>query len=176
MTGEREFPPEIRHAVAGSELFYDGNAELSFRLAGVTVALDTRWDLSTPAGGGDTHRTVIRGTRAEIRVEQGPVTGFRRRLTVVPHLDTDRVRAALDRVVAAWQGEHPGIAVSSADPGWEIRVPGRLDAGHESHFPLVLAEFLDLVDRGGAPPALAADTLAKYVLLARASAAAPHAT
>ena len=169
VTGEREFPPEIRDAVAGSELSYQCNAELSFRLGGVTVALDTRWDLSAPAEGGDTHRTVIRGTRAEIRVEQGALTGFRRRLTVMPRLDDDRVRAALVRTVAAWQGEHLRVTLSAAGSGWEIRVPGQLDTGHESHFPLVLADFLALVERGSAPPALAADTLAKYVLLARAS-------
>jgi len=172
VTGEREFPAQIRDAVAGSELSYQGNAEVSFRLRGVTVALDTRWALSAPAGGGDTHRTVVRGTRAEIRVEQGASTGFRRRLTVRPGLDGERVSAALERVVAAWQGEHPGVALSAAGSGWEIRVPGHLDTGHESHFPLVLDDFLARVERGSAPPALAADTLAKYVLLAQASAEA----
>jgi predicted dehydrogenase len=176
VTGHREFPPEIRDAVADSELSYYSNAELSFRLGGVTVTLDTRWDLSTPAAGGDTHRTVIRGTRAEIRVEQGPLTGFRRRLTIMPRLDGDRLRAALERTIAAWQGEHPGVTLSSAGSGWEIRVPSQLDTGHESHFPLVLADFLTFVERGSAPPTLAADTLAKYTLLARASAEAQHAT
>src|SRR5262249_41166525 len=82
VTGEAEFPPALRDAVAGSELFYAGNAALSFRLGGVAVALDTRWDLTAPAGGGDSQRTVIRGTRAEIRVEQGASTAFHRRLSV----------------------------------------------------------------------------------------------
>jgi predicted dehydrogenase len=168
VTGAREFPREIREAVSGSELSYRCNAGLSFRLAGVTVALDTRWDLSTPAGGGDAHRTIIRGTRAEIRVEQGPLTGFRRRLTVMPGRDADRLRAALDRAVAAWQGEHPGVALSAEASGWEVQIPRALDTGHESHFPLVLADFLAMVERGAAPPALAADTLAKYTLLVSA--------
>jgi predicted dehydrogenase len=168
VTGEREFPPEVRHAVKDSELLYDGNAELSFRLSGVTVALDTRWDLSAPPGGGDTHRTVIRGTRAEIRVEQGAATGFRRRLTVVPRLEGDRLRAALVRAVASWQEEHPGVDLSASGSGWEVRVPGPLDTGHESHFPLVLADFLTLVEGNSAPRALAAGTLAKYVLLVQA--------
>jgi predicted dehydrogenase len=169
VTGQREFPAEIRDAVADSELSYYGNAELSFRLGDVAVALDTRWDLSAPAGGGDTHRTVIRGTRAEIRVEQGPLTGFRRRVTIMPRLAGDRLRATLERTVAAWQGEHPGVALSADGSGWAIHVPGRLDTGHESQFPLVLADFLTFVERGSAPPTLAADTLAKYVLLAGAS-------
>jgi predicted dehydrogenase len=169
VTGEQEFPPEIRDVVAGSDLSYYGNAELSFRLGGVAVVLDTRWDLSAPPGGGDRHRTVIRGTRAEIRVEQDASTGFRRRLSVIPRVDAERLRSALERTVTAWQSEHPGVGLAAASSGWEIHVPRPLDTGHESHFPVVLAEFLSLVERGSAPPALAADTLAKYVLLARAS-------
>ena len=51
-------------------------------------------------------------------------------------------------------------------------MPRTLDTGHESHFPLVLADFLTLIEQGGAPPALAADTLAKYTLLVEASKAA----
>ena len=175
VTGEREFAPEIRHAVSGLELSYYGNAELRFRLSGVSVGLDTRWDLSIPPGGGDAHRIIIRGTRSVIRVEQGPSTGHKRRLTVMPRADAGAVGVALVRAVADWQGAHPGVAVASAGTGWEIRVPTELDTGHESHFPLVLADFLTLVERGSAPPALAADTLAKYALLARASAEATRA-
>jgi predicted dehydrogenase len=168
VTGNPEFPPELREVVRGSELGYYGNAELSFRLGDVRVALDTRWDLTEAVGGGDTHRTVIRGMRAEIRVELSAATGFRRRLSVLPRHDADRLGAALERAVAAWQGEHPGVALSAAGAGWEIRVPRGLDTGHESHFPLVLADFLAMVERGSAPSALAAETLAKYTLLARA--------
>src|SRR5262249_50270426 len=125
-----------------------------------------------PKGGGDIHRTVIRGTRAEIRVEQSPATSFGRRLSVLPRADADRHRLALERAIARWQSDHPGVSLAAAGGGWEIRVPRALDTGHESHFPLVLAEFLALVDRGCAPPELATDTLAKYVLLAEASAKA----
>jgi predicted dehydrogenase len=169
VTGRPDFPPELRDVVTGSELSYLGNAEMSLRLGTVTAALDTRWDLSVPPGGGDAHHSVIRGTRAEIRVEQNAETGFRRRLSVLPRREPDRVRVALERAVAAWQDTHPGLAVSEAGAGWEIRVPRELDAGHESHFSLVLADFLTLVERGSAASNLAEETLAKYTLLTRAS-------
>ena len=172
VTGRPDFPPELAEAVAGSELAYRCNAELSLRLGAVTAALATRWDLSEPRGGGDTHRSVIRGTRAEIRVDQGAATDYRRRLLVVPRGEATQIRAALGRALAKWQDEFPGLAVSEAGSGWEISAPRALASGHESHFPLVLADFLALVEGGRWPPGLAADTLAKYTLLAQASAEA----
>lgn len=170
VTGVPEFPPELVPVVAGSELAYRGNAALAFRAGPVRVALDTRWELSAPPGGGDTHRSVLRGTRSLIRIEQGPATGFHRRLSIEPRGEPDRVRAALTRALAAWQGAHPGLFLAPTASGWEIRVPPALDTGHERHFPLVLAEFLTLVDGGRLPASLAADTLAKYTLLAQAAA------
>ena len=175
VTGSPMFPSDLDAVVTGSDLSYRGNAELSFRLGAVTAALHTRWDLSAPSGGGDTHRAVIRGALAEIRVEQHVETGFRRRLTVIPRGNRDRIQVALERSVASWQDGHPGLAVSEVAAGWEIRVPRPLDAGHERHFPLVLADFLSRVERGQLSEDLAASTLAKYTLLARASAEARRA-
>jgi len=172
VTGEPDFPRELSDAVAGAELSYLGNAALSFRVGDVSVALETRWELSEPPGGGDTHHAVIRGARAEIRVEQSAATGYRRRVSIVPRREADRLGPALARAVGAWQGAHPGVAAVAVGSGWELRVPRALDTGHESHFPLVLADFLAMAEQGGAAPALAAHTLAKYTLLARASLAA----
>jgi predicted dehydrogenase len=169
VTGRPDFPDELGEVVAGEELSYRSNAELSFRLGTVTAALDTRWDLSEPPGGGDTHRSVIRGTRVEIRVDQSAATHFRRRLSVVPRREASQTKAALERAITKWHGEYPGLALSEGSSGWEIKVPRALASGHESHFPLVLADFLALVERGNWPPGLASDTLAKYTLLARAS-------
>ena len=175
VTGTPEFPPEVGDVVTGGELAYRGNAELSFRLGAVTAALDTRWELSAPPGKGDTHRSVVRGTRAEIVVEQHEGTGFRRRISVVPVREADRGRAALARTVAAWQGAHPDLGIGDAGSACEIRVPRALDVGHERHFPLMLDDFLSLVESGGQPSELASATLAKYTLLAEASAAARRA-
>jgi len=172
VTGGSVFPPELSGVVTGEELTYRANAELTFRLGAVTAALDTRWDLSAPPGGGDTHRSVIRGTRAEIRVEQDEGTGFRRRLSVVPRREETPVRAALANAVAAWQEAHPGTRVAADGSACEIRVPRALDVGHERHFPLMLAEFLSLVEGGRMPRDLASATLAKYTLLSEAAAAA----
>lgn len=166
VTGLGDFPPALREHLEGGQLAYFGNAELSFRLRGMDVDLTTRWDLSVPPGGGDTHSALIRGVRARLRIEQGPHTGFRRRLFVEPRRDPTAVGAGLAEAIARWQPEYAGVAAAAAPRGFEVDIPDRLDTGHESHFPLALDEFLQSIDCGGWPDERAADTLAKYELLA----------
>jgi len=171
VTGLANFPPELRADVEGDVLAYAGNAELSFRLRGVGVHLTTRWDLTEAAGGGDAHSATVVGTASRVRIEQGPSTGFRRRLFVEPRGNGSRLGAALQRVMTAWQPEHPGLTAVATPEGFEIVIPAGPGTGHEGQFPLVLDEFLRAIDGGRWPDERATDTLAKYELLARALAA-----
>src|SRR5262245_22505101 len=93
VTGNPSFPDDLDGLVEDGRLVYRCNAELSFRAGDVMAALDTRWELSAPAGGGDTHRSAIHGTRARIVVEQHAGTGFRRALSIVPRRDESQVWA-----------------------------------------------------------------------------------
>lgn len=168
VTGQADFPPRVRADVDGDVLAYAGNAELAFELRGVEVHLATRWDLSEPEGGGDAHSATAVGTLASVRVEQGPDTGFRRRLVVEPRDDGARLAVALERALAGWRPEFPGLAAVAAGRGFEIVIPEGPGTGHESQFPLVLDEFLRAVERADWPDERAAQTLTKYELLARA--------
>jgi predicted dehydrogenase len=171
ITGETRFPPELRARVRGDVLDYVCNAELRYRLGGVTARASVSWSLSTPPGGGDTQATVAHGTHADVLMERAAHTGYRRKLLIQPHGDHARVKRALADVVAAVQGDLPGVDVAPADAGrYEVTIPPALDAGHESHFPRVLDEFLRLVDKRHWPDPVAQRTLAKYTLLAEAAA------
>jgi predicted dehydrogenase len=173
VTGLDDFPGDLRAHVEGDTLAYASNAELAFRLRGVVVHLTTRWDLTEPAGGGDAHSLQADGSDARVRLEQGPRTGFRRRLVVEPRGNAARLRAGLDRAVAAWQIDHPGLTIADAPDGFELEVPAGPGTAHESQFPLVLDELLRAIEGGGPwPDERAADTLAKYELLAAALATA----
>ena len=174
VTGLAEFPVELHGAVRDGALDYRCNAELRARVGGVAVELSTRWDLVEPPGGGDAHTTALRGTRATVRMEQSERTGFRRRIWLAPAADSraasEALRDALARAVAGWQAELPGLAVAAGAEEIELRLPAA--SGHESHFALVLREFVGRVTRGEAPPELATRTRAKYELLAEAIASA----
>jgi predicted dehydrogenase len=171
ITGEAAFPRELAPFVDGDTLSYRCNAELVYRLGGVTARAATRWDLVPPAGGGDTARSVAHGTRADVRLEQSARTSHRRLVFVEPRSGAAGVERALRDTIAGWRAELPGIDV--IPPGsdtFEVIVPPPLDGGHETHFTRVLDAFLKIVDDGHWPGPLAARTLAKYTLLADAAA------
>jgi hypothetical protein len=172
VTGARSVPADLRPAVVGDSLRVFGNAELTYSLAGVTARAVTRWEISTPPGGGDTSRLVLHGRAALVRVEQSAATGFERRVTVEARGDAAATARALDAALAAVGAELPGVAAVPREPGvHEIVIPAGLDPGHEAHFAGLLDETLDWIDAGHFPAAVAERTLAKYALLADAAAA-----
>src|SRR5262249_39459304 len=137
------------------------------RIGDVEARASVSWQLATPPGGGDTNATVARGTRADVWLERSADTGHRRRLRVAPRGEPERARQAL-----AEGGTGPaGIRAAPSSAGsHEVTIAPRLDAGHESHFPLVLDEFLKTIDECRWPAARAGRTLDKYTLLAEAAA------
>jgi len=171
ITGADGVPPELRGAVEGDALRVFSNAELTYRLRGVTVRATTRWEVSLPPGSGDTSRVVLRGRAAEIRVEQSAETLFRRRV-VVEGRGSGAAETArhLARVLAG--GEWAGVkARTVGSASHEIDVPPTLDVGHEAHFAELLDELLGWIDTGRRAAALSEWTLAKYTFLAEAAAA-----
>lgn len=172
ITREAAFPAPLQPFVADNALECLCNAELSFRVSGVSARVSARWNLAPPAGGGDRSRAVAHGSAADIVLEQGPETSYRRRVTVEPRGDAGRVERAVRDAVASWQAELPGAGVEPGIGGAvALTLPPALQAGHEAHFALVLDSFVRAIDAGVWPAAQAARTLAKYMLLAEAAAA-----
>lgn len=170
VTGVADVPSTLEAAREGDGLRVFCNARLTYTLRGVTVRAVTRWEPSTPPGGGDTARLVLRGRAATIRVELGAETAFRRRVLIEARGDAARTGRALAGVLAAGP-ERPGAqarAVGAA--AYVLDVPPALDAGHEAHFAELLDELLGWIDSGHRPVALAEQTLAKYAFLAEAAA------
>ncbi|MDX1434295.1 MAG: putative oxidoreductase C-terminal domain-containing protein [Gammaproteobacteria bacterium] len=163
-TGEERFPERLRAELDGGVLALAANGELEYRLRGVHVRQRAEWRQREPEGGGDLHAAVLRGTRAEVTLTQGPETGFRPRLRLAPR---DGAGDALESLVAESQGEFPGLAARAAEGGYELTLPAALDSGHESHFPMVLDACLDHLESGRWPRALARRISLRYTLLAR---------
>jgi predicted dehydrogenase len=144
VTGEADFPITLMPHVRNGRLEYYCNNLVSYTLRGVHARLNILWNYEAPPGGGDTYRSVFRGSRSRVEVRQGPEQNYRSEVVVIPNsvsLKTE-VLAALKRKVGAIQDKFPGMAMEDRGQELMIRIPERYRVGHEAHFKQVVAEYL----------------------------------
>jgi predicted dehydrogenase len=165
LTGEKALAPSLAAGMRGGRLDYFANGETTFTVRGIHARVKVLWNYEAPAGAGDTHVAIVRGSRARLEILQGAEQKWRPELYVVPLAAADRaaVRAALEKRVAALAKDRPGLAVEDEGARLRIVIPDVYRVGHEPHFAEVTARFLGyLKDRASLPPWEKANMLAKY--------------
>ena len=167
-TGLDDLPEALAPQLDAGVLRLACNGEIRYRLRGAPVRQRAEWGQREPEGGGDAHRTTVRGLRATVVARRGTETGFRGELHVAPREPGPGFEARLSERLAAWEDELPGLSHRPSPLGREIVIPAALHTPHEAHFAMVLDDFLDRLDAGEWPAGLAARIRARYTLLARA--------
>ena len=143
VTGEAEFPAYLEGAVANGKLEYFCNNQVSYSVKGIHVRLDVLWNYEAPAGSGDTHFAVYRGTRSRIEVRQTAAEGFRPELYVAPNSpqDLDEVFQAVRSRLMELSADYPGVGAERRNGEIQVVIPDRLRVGHEAHFAQVARQF-----------------------------------
>lgn len=142
VTGEPDWPNFLAPYRKGGELEYFCNMRARYRVRGVPVSLEVRWEWQAPTGGDDTHSASYRGSRARLELRQGAAERYRPELYVIPQAD---IAAALDRRIAAMQAVCPGLGIEAQDDGWRVAIPTALRLGHDPRFALFARRFFDFV-------------------------------
>jgi hypothetical protein len=159
LTGEGTWPEDLAPWVRGNVLEYLCNGGVNYRVRGIHVRLEVRWDWQAEQGD-DTHHALYRGTRCSLAVRQGLAERFRPELYVLPDRDID---TALQQRIAALQPSYPGIAAEAVGSEWRIAIPDPLRIGHDAAFAAFTRRFLDYVaDPASLPPRERSNLLAKY--------------
>ncbi len=165
VTGEPRFPEYLAPSIRSGKLDYDCNTLVSYTLRGVHTKLNVIWDWEAPAGSGDTHFAVYRGSRARVEVRQTAADKYRPEVYVVPATPAGKaqVLAAVQSKVKALQAQYPGVAVDDHGAEIHVSIPDAFRVGHEAHFAQVTANFLKyLRTRGTLPSWERPNMLAKY--------------
>jgi predicted dehydrogenase len=147
------------------KLDYYCNNSVLYTLRGLHIKLDVQWDFEAPHGQLDTELAIFRGSRARVEVRQGREENFRPELYIVPNEPALKrtVGEALQRKVQALLADWPGLEVADRGERFHVEIPDRHRIGHEAHFALLVARFLEYVKN---PPSLPAwekpNMIAKY--------------
>jgi predicted dehydrogenase len=153
-TGLKEFPASLKANVsAAGELEVYGNGEFTYTLRGVHAKVSVIWNFQAPEGAGDTHYSIMRGTKADLIIRQGREQNYKPTLFVEKKSSaTDEEFAkALTDALAGLKETWPGLAIKPAATGWEVVIPEQFKIGHEAHFAQVAAKYLGFLKAGKLP-------------------------
>lgn len=171
VTGADKFPEFLSGDVKDGVLQTYSNGEINYRLRGVHAKVSVKWNFSSPPGTGDTHYSIMRGTRANLVIRQGVEQGFKPMLYIEA---ADRAGAPLSEAmvataISALQAKYPGVGFTRDGAGWKVTIPVSYDVGHEAHFAQVMENFLSYLRAGRLPAWEVPNMLTKYSTMMRAS-------
>ena len=170
VTGATEFPAYLSPYVVNGTLMAPANGEFTYRLKGVHAKVSVAWDYEAPPGAGDTHFSVMRGTKAALTIRQGKEQGFKpvlyveRAATVPADVHEKALRAAVAKVAR----KYPGIDVKADGALFIVSVPEHYHNGHEAHFTQVTEHFLKYLQAGKLPDWEVPNMLVKYSTIMQA--------
>jgi predicted dehydrogenase len=170
VTNADDFPANLQRDVKDGVLQYYSNGDMTYRIAGHYVRVQATWDFEAPPGSGDTHHSVMRGTKATLEIRQGAAERYKPTLyaTRDPSVPAAAFESALRAAVASLQAKYAGVGVEPAGDAWRITVPAKYDVGHEAHFAQVTSHYLDYLRAGKLPAWEVPNMLVKYATVMQA--------
>ncbi len=133
-----------------SVLHVYSNGEMNYTIKGVHAKISVIWNYIAPEGGGDTHFSIMRGTKANLLIRQGKEQGFKPELYVEKVTDgTDEAfEEVLNSTLEKLAKKYPGIKAEKAGDEWKISIPDKYRIGHEAHFAQVTKKYLQYLVEG----------------------------
>ena len=171
VTGLTEFPDYLRGQLSADGALPDfSNGELSYTLKGIHARVSVIWNFAAPLGAGDTHFSIMRGTKANVVIQQGSAENYRPELYVEAGDRMTRksresqrlLEAALQKAVKKLQAVYPGLELRREESRWHIHIPDEHRTDHEAHFGQVMEKFLTFLKEGKLPAWEVPNMIAKY--------------
>lgn len=160
-TQKPKFTNELQKYLVGDKLEVMSNGEFSYSLRGKHAKVSVIWNFQAPKGTGDTHFSLMRGTKANLIIRQGEAEGFKPVLYVkLLGSSPEDLEKALTKTLAT---RYPGLDLQLQSTGeYKVLIPSQYHTGHEAHFAEVTARYLDYLQNGALPVWEVPNMLTKY--------------
>jgi hypothetical protein len=165
VTGLDTYPDYLKKDVEGDMLKVYSNGEINYTLKGIHAKVSVIWNYEAPAGTGDTHYSIMRGSKANLVIRQGDAEGYKPRLYIeaVQNDLTEDYLKDLEKAVNQLSQDYPGLELEDVAPGvWSLKIPDTFKVGHEAHFGQVTEKYLEFLKEGNLPEWEIPNMLVKY--------------
>jgi predicted dehydrogenase len=164
ITGQPDFPEYMRkNVVNDTVLNIYSNGEIDYTLKGVHAKVSVVWNYKAPEGAGDTHYSIMKGSKANLIIRQGAEQKYVPQLYLEAAPKTKIDEAALTQAFERIKSKYSGVELKKLSANkWQISIPDQYRTGHEAHFGEVAERFLQYLKAGKLPAWEVPNMLAKY--------------
>jgi hypothetical protein len=144
------------------------NGEINYKIKNIHAKVSVIWNYQAPEGTGDTHYSIMRGTKSNLIIKQGEEEQYKPTLYIQPLGNGKDFEPMLVNQLVTLQSKFPGIGMSKVNDMWMITIPDEYKEGHEAHFGRVTEKFLEYLDKHNMPPWEVPNMIAKYYTTTKA--------
>lgn len=165
ITGEKTFPSFLQGFVKQDTILdVPANGTIYYSLKGVHIRATALWNYQAPEGGGDSHYAIMRGSKANLVINQGKEENWKPELYIEPRQNDTAYTQNLQAVIQQLAAKYPGISLENKGNRWKVVIPDNLKTGHEAHFAEVMQRYLQFLKEGKVPEWEVKNMLAKYYI------------
>jgi hypothetical protein len=159
-----EYPEYLKKDVEDGILKVYSNGEINYKLKGIHAKASVIWNYQAPEGAGDTHYSIMRGTKCNLIIEQGEKEGYKPQLYIQPLVENvDEFTVNLENAVAKLAEKYLGVNIEKLDNDeWKLNIPEKYKVGHEAHFGQVTDKYLKFLVDGKLPDWEVPNMIVKY--------------
>ena len=160
-----EFPGYLQKDIENGILKVYSNGEINYKLKGVHAKALVIWNFEAPEGTGDTHYSIMRGTKCNLTIKQGEEEGYKPQLYIeaLPETDLKEFAGYLYNGFQGLSSKYPGLEVKKLGENlWVAEIPEKYKAGHEAHFGQVAEKYLGFLVQGRMPEWEVPNMIVKY--------------
>ena len=171
VTGMNSYPEYLHKDLEqDSVLGVYSNGEMNYQIKGVNARVSVIWNFQAPEGTGDTHYSIMRGTRANLVIRQGSKENYKPQLYIEPAKGADQgvFDSSVESAMTTIRKKFPGVEARKTGDVWMIVAPEKYHNGHEAHFGEVTAKYLQFLNSGKMPEWEVPNMLAKYYTITKA--------
>jgi predicted dehydrogenase len=89
VTGLEAYPDFLQKDIRNDILQVYANGDITFKIINLHAKVSVIWNYTYPEGGGDTHYSIMKGSKSHLIIEQGKEQGYTPQLTIKPVRGTD---------------------------------------------------------------------------------------
>ncbi|MUH37965.1 oxidoreductase [Zobellia amurskyensis] len=169
VTGLDGYPDYLKKDIKDDKLNVFCNGEMVYKINGKHAKVSVIWNYQAPEGTGDTHYSIMRGTKSDLIIKQGEEEGYKPTLYITPKQQDgfeELLNIAIEGEITA---QFPGTTMEKMEDGnYKINIPDSFKIGHEAHFGQVTENYLKYLEAGQLPSWEVPNMISKYYTTTKA--------